>query len=100
LGILQSKNGVFDSIAQCMLGAANVSQGVRREIETIVSSFIEQWLQERHFVTLEEHNMVRTVAFDALEKVVALEKDLNAMKQSLLENTTDDTDKNKGDFTS
>jgi BMFP domain-containing protein YqiC len=80
---MQTRNKVFDDIAQLMTNAMGVAQGARTEAETAMKSLIDRWLADRDFVTRDEFDAVRAMAQKAREENEALKARLAAMEERL-----------------
>ncbi|MCY4288042.1 MAG: accessory factor UbiK family protein [Aestuariivita sp.] len=79
---MQSRNKIFDDIAQLMSNAMGVAQGAREEFETAVHSMIDRWLADRDFVSRDEFESVRLMAQRAREENAALEARLAELEKS------------------
>jgi BMFP domain-containing protein YqiC len=77
---MQTRNKVFDDIAQLMTNAMGVAQGARTEAETAMKSLIDRWLADRDFVTREEFDAVRAMAQKAREENEALKARIAALE--------------------
>jgi BMFP domain-containing protein YqiC len=80
---MQTRNKVFDDIAQLMTNAMGVAQGARTEAETAMKSLIDRWLADRDFVTRDEFDAVRAMAQKAREENEALKARLAALEERL-----------------
>jgi BMFP domain-containing protein YqiC len=69
---MQTRNKLFDDLAQLMTNAAGVAQGVREEAETVFRSRMERFLAASDLVTREEFEAVREMAQKAREENAAL----------------------------
>ena len=78
---MQTRNKVFDDIAQLMTNAMGVAQGARQEAETAMKSMLDRWLADRDFVTREEFDAVRAMAQKAREENEALKARLDALEE-------------------
>ncbi len=78
---MQTRNKMFDDIAQLMTNAMGVAQGAREEAETAMKSMIDRWLADRDFVTREEFDAVQAMARKAREENAELAARLEALEQ-------------------
>lgn len=69
---MQTRNKVFDDLAQLMQNALGVAQGARTEAETAMKGLMDRWLADRNLVTREEFDAVRAMAQKAREENAAL----------------------------
>ncbi|RDJ93191.1 hypothetical protein B4Q13_23595, partial [Lacticaseibacillus rhamnosus] len=76
----QTSNRVFDEVARLMNDAAGVSQGVRREFETMVRSQAERILRDLDVVKREEFEAVKEMAALAREENEALRARIAALE--------------------
>ncbi len=79
---MQSRNKIFDDIAQLMSNAMGVAQGAREEFETAIHSTIDRWLADRDLVSREEFESVRLMAQKAREENEALAARLSELEKS------------------
>lgn len=79
---MQTRNKVFDDLAQLMSNAMGVAQGARTEAETAMKGFVDRWLAERNFVTREEFDAVRAMAQKAREENEALKARIAALESA------------------
>ena len=77
---MQTRNKVFDDLAQLMQNALGVAQGARTEAETAVKGLMDRWLADRNLVTREEFDAVRAMAQKAREENEALKTRLEALE--------------------
>lgn len=64
----QTSNRLFDDIARLMTDAAGAAQGIRREIENLVKSQAERFLQNMDIPSREEFEAVKAMAVLAREE--------------------------------
>jgi BMFP domain-containing protein YqiC len=74
---------IFDDLGRLMTDAAGVASGVRREIDSIVTSQIERLLRDADVVTREEFDAVREMAVLAREENEALKARIAALEAKL-----------------
>lgn len=77
---MQTRNKVFDDLAQLMQNALGVAQGARTEAETAVKGLMDRWLADRNLVTREEFDAVRAMAQKAREENAALTARIAALE--------------------
>lgn len=77
---MQTRNKVFDDLAQLMQNALGVAQGARTEAETAVKGLMDRWLADRNLVTREEFDAVRAMAQKAREENAALAARIAALE--------------------
>lgn len=72
---------IFDELGKLMNDAAGVADGVRREIETAVSSQMERLVNDMDLVKREDHDVLREMVQIQGEEIQALRKELDALKR-------------------
>jgi len=72
---------IFDELGKLMNDAAGVADGVRREIETAVSSQMERLINDMDLVKREDHDVLREIVQIQGEEIQALRKELDALKR-------------------
>jgi BMFP domain-containing protein YqiC len=77
---MQSRNKIFDDMAQLMTNAMGVAQGAKDEAETAFKSMVDRWLADRDFVTREEFDAARAMAQKAREENEALKARIEALE--------------------
>ena len=77
---MQTRNKVFDDLAQLMQNALGVAQGARTEAETAVKGLMDRWLADRNLVTRGEFDAVRAMAQKAREENAALSTPIAALE--------------------
>ncbi len=77
---MQTRNKVFDDVAQLMQNALGVAQGAKTEAETAMKGLMDRWLADRDFVTREEFDAVRAMAQKAREENDILRARIDAME--------------------
>ena len=78
--MVQSNNRFFDEIGRLMNGAAGMTQGLRREIETMMRSQAERMLRELDVVRRDEFEAVKDMARLAREENEMLKARLAALE--------------------
>ena len=71
---------IFDDLGKLMNEAAGVADGVRREIETVVRSQMERFVNDMDLVKREEYDVLREMVQIQGEEIESLRKELNALK--------------------
>lgn len=79
----QTTGRIFDDLARVMTDAAGVAQGVRREVETVVRSQGERFLQDMDIVPREEFDAMKAVAQKAREEVETLKARVDALEAKI-----------------
>ena len=69
---MQTRNKIFDDMAQLMTNAMGVAQGAKDEAQNAMRGLMDRWLADRDFVTREEFDAVRAMAQKAREENAAL----------------------------
>lgn len=75
---------LLDDMARLATTAAGVAQSARDEVETLLKSRMERWLNDRNFVTREEFDAVAEMARLAREENERLAKRLEELEQRTL----------------
>lgn len=75
-----TSNRIFDDLGKLMNEAAGVADGVRREIETVVRSQAERFIADMDLVKREDFDALRELVQNQGEEIVALRKELAALK--------------------
>ncbi len=76
----QSSNRIFDDLGRLMNDAAGLADGVRREIETVVRSQMERFVNDMDLVKREDYDALREQVQSQNEDIEALRKELDALK--------------------
>ena len=79
----QTSNRFFDEVARLMNYAAGASQGVKREIDTVVRHQAERILNDLDLVKREEFDAVKDMARLAREENEALKARIAALESRL-----------------
>jgi|GEM_PF-263206 len=80
---MQSKSRIFDYLAQCVTGAADVSKGMKTELDAFLNDSIECQLAKKGMVTRDEFLMVKDAAMDALMEVENLKLEIASLKMAV-----------------
>ena len=70
---MQSENRIFDDLSRIINGAAGTFAGVGREFESNAKEKAKEWIGGLDFVSRDEFDVVKAVAAQAREQVIALE---------------------------
>jgi BMFP domain-containing protein YqiC len=71
---------IFDDFGRLMNEAAAVADGVRREAETMIKSQGERLVADMDLVKREDFDIIREMVQIQGEEILALRKELNALK--------------------
>jgi BMFP domain-containing protein YqiC len=77
---MQTRNKIFDDMAQLMTNAMGVAQGAKDEAQNAMRGLMDRWLADRDFVTREEFDAVRAMAQKAREENEALKARIAALE--------------------
>lgn len=72
---------IFDDLGKLMNEAAGVADGMRREVETMVRSQMERFVNDMDLVKREEYDVLRELVQIQGEEIQSLRKDLDAFKK-------------------
>ncbi len=78
---MQTRNPMFDQMAQMMTEAAGAADGVRREAETVFRGQLQKILGDMELVTREEFEAVKEMASKAREENDRLNERLDALEK-------------------
>lgn len=73
----------FDDLAKLMTNAAGAAQGVRREVDTLITAQMERVLNNMDLVKREEFDVVKAMAQKAREENEALAARIAALEAKL-----------------
>lgn len=79
----QTSNRLFDELARLATDAAGAAQGVRREVESVVKSQIERFIQDMDVATREEVEVLREMVAAAREENERLAARVAALEAKL-----------------
>lgn len=79
----QTSNRLFDELARLATDAAGAAQGVRREVESVVKSQIERFIQDMDVATREEVEVLREMVAAAREENERLAARVAALEANL-----------------
>lgn len=71
---------ILDDLGRLMNEAAGVADGVRREIETMVSAQMQRFVNEMNLVKREDYDALREMVQNQAEELAALKKEMAALK--------------------
>jgi len=77
---MQKDNKFFDDLAKMTSGAAGGLLDMKREMEAMMTTHMEKWLQKMHLVTREEFDAVQGMLSKAREEQEELKKRLEALE--------------------
>jgi len=77
---MQTKNPIFDDLAQIMTGAAGAVASAGEEVRGLARSRMDRLLVEMDLVSREEFELVKEMAAQALSENKALRAELKALK--------------------
>ena len=78
---MQTRNPMFDQMAQMMTEATGAADGVRREAETVFRGQLQKILGDMELVTREEFEAVKEMASKAREENDRLNERLDALEK-------------------
>jgi BMFP domain-containing protein YqiC len=79
---MSSSNRIFDDLGKLMNEAAGVADGVRREVETMVRSQAERFVNDMDLVKREDFDVLRELVQAQGEEIVQLRKELAALQSA------------------
>lgn len=77
---MSTSNRIFDDLGKLMNEAAGVADGVRREVETMVRSQAERFVNDMDLVKREDYDALRELVMAQGEEIVQLRKELAALR--------------------
>jgi len=77
----QGPSRIFDELAKLATDAAGVAQGARREVETVIKSQADRWMDQMDLVQRDEFEAVKEMASKARLENEALRAELEALKE-------------------
>ena len=78
---MQTKNPIFDDLAEIMTGAAGIVAGAGEEVRTVIRSRTDRLVADMDLVSREEFELVKTMAVKALAENEVLRKQIAAMNK-------------------
>lgn len=73
---MNTSNRIFDDLGKLMNEAAGVADGVRREVETMVRSQAERFVNDMDLVKREDFDALRELVMAQGEEITQLRKEL------------------------
>ena len=73
---MNTSNRIFDDLGKLMNEAAGVADGVRREVETMVRSQAERFVNDMDLVKREDFDALRELVIAQGEEIAQLRKEL------------------------
>ncbi len=77
---MKKENSFFDDFSKLMSSASGAMMDMKREIETIIHTQMESWMDKMQLVTREEFEAVKAMAEKARKENVALAKRLDTLE--------------------
>jgi BMFP domain-containing protein YqiC len=77
---MNTSNRIFDDLGKLMNEAAGVADGVRREVETMVRSQAERFVNDMDLVKREDFDALRELVMAQGEEIATLRKELAAFR--------------------
>ena len=77
---MSTSNKIFDDLGKLMNEAAGVADGVRREIETVVKSQAERFINDMDLVKREDYDALRELVQAQSKELAALKAEVAAIK--------------------
>ncbi|MBL4616836.1 MAG: accessory factor UbiK family protein [Robiginitomaculum sp.] len=78
---MQTKNPIFDDLAEIMTGAAGIVAGAGEEVRTVIRSRADRLVADMDLVSREEFELVKAMAVKALAENEALRQQIAAMNK-------------------
>jgi BMFP domain-containing protein YqiC len=85
---MQTKNPIFDDIAEMMTGAAGAVASAGEEMRTVIRSRVDKMIADMDLVSREEFELVKEMAIKALADNEELRKELASLKAPVSKKTT------------
>lgn len=80
---MQTRNRLFDDLAQVMTSAMGTMQGARSEVESVVRRRLETILDDMDLVSREEFDVVREMAQQARLENDALRAEIESLRKDM-----------------
>lgn len=93
---MQTKNPIFDDLAEIMTGAAGLVVGAGEEVRTVIRSRTDRLVADMDLVSREEFELVKAMAVKALAENESLRQQIVAMNNSKKRATKKSTNKRSG----
>ncbi len=78
---MQTKNPIFDDLAEMMTGAAGAVASAGEEMRTVIRSRADRMIVDMDLVSREEFDLVKEMAARALSESDKLREEIAALKQ-------------------
>ncbi|MCF6293408.1 MAG: accessory factor UbiK family protein [Robiginitomaculum sp.] len=90
---MQTKNPIFDDLAEIMTGAAGLVAGAGEEVRTVIRSRTDRLVADMDLVSREEFELVKAMVVKALAENEALRKQIAALSKPKKKATKKTTNK-------
>lgn len=77
---MSTSNRIFDDLGKLMNNAAGAADGVRREVETMVKSQAERFVNDMDLVKREDYDALRELVQTQGEELAQLRKEVAALR--------------------
>ena len=77
---MSTSNRIFDDLGKLMNNAAGAADGVRREVETMVKSQAERFVNDMDLVKREDYDALRELVQTQGEELAQLRKEVSALR--------------------
>jgi len=77
---MSTSNRIFDDLGKLMNNAAGAADGVRREVETMVKSQAERFVNDMDLVKREDYDALRELVQAQGEELAQLRKEVSALR--------------------
>lgn len=77
---MSTSNRIFDDLGKLMNNAAGAADGVRREVETMVKSQAERFVNDMDLVKREDYDALRELVQAQGEELAQLRKEVAALR--------------------
>ena len=77
---MTTSSRIFDDLGRLMNDAAGVADGVRREIETVVKSQAERFINDMDLVKREDYDALRELVQAQGEEIARLRRELEELQ--------------------
>ena len=79
----QSSNRILDELAKLMTDSVGLSQGLKREIETIMCTQTEWFVRKMDLINREEFDALKQMSMKAREENDALHEQINVLEKRI-----------------
>ncbi len=94
--LMQTKNPIFDDIAQIMGGAAGAMASAGEEMRSVLRSRTDQMIAEMDLVGREEFELVKEMAAKSLAENERLQEEIAALQSAAKKTSPRKTTKTRG----